>query len=103
VSTSGGTAPRWSRNGRELFYIAPNGNLMAVAVGGGGTFEAGAPQALFRTPLGAPAAVHSSPSYDVSPDGQRFLMPVSTVAPTSQPISAILNWRTRRGAAAATP
>ena len=48
VSTGGGIGPRWRGDGKELFYHAPDGKLMAVPVKSGASFEAGAPVALFE-------------------------------------------------------
>jgi serine/threonine-protein kinase len=76
VSTAGGAQPLWARNGRELFYVAPDGALMAVVVETRGSiWEAGAPSRLlegryfFRSGEGV-----STRQYDVAADGQRFLM-----------------------------
>jgi Tol biopolymer transport system component len=85
VSRGGGTAPRWRRDGRELFYLAPNGKMMAVDVKAGQVFDAGTPTALFQTPPGAIVG-------DVTPDGRRFLL-VTPVGPSaSAPFTAVLNW-----------
>jgi Tol biopolymer transport system component len=92
VSDAGGALPVWRRDGRELFYLAPSGDLMAVNVMTEGLFTAGTPMRLFRTPLtflaqgGAP--------YDVTADGQRFLLTAPVGAPASSPLSTILNWPT---------
>jgi hypothetical protein len=54
VSTGGGIAPRWRRDGRELFYLAPDGSLIAVPVhasADGNTLESGTPVRLFRAPI----------------------------------------------------
>jgi Tol biopolymer transport system component len=79
ISTDGGTAPAWSRDGRELFYTtalsvggqADVNTMMAVPVTLAPVFTAGAPRVLFRGPFGATALVRG---YDVAPDGRRFLM-----------------------------
>jgi eukaryotic-like serine/threonine-protein kinase len=79
ISTDGGTAPAWSRNGRELFYTttataggqASVTRMMAVAVTAAPSFVASPPRLLFEGRYGATAIVRP---YDVSPDGQRFLM-----------------------------
>jgi serine/threonine protein kinase/Tol biopolymer transport system component len=88
VSSAGGNQPRWRRDGKELFYLAPDRRLMAVAVKTGETFEADSPRALFRTELNA-AALRQS--YAVSLDGQRFLLNVSDQA-GSPPMTVVLNW-----------
>ena len=56
VSTAGGSGPRWSRDGRELFYLAAGGSLMAVPVTAGASFEKGTPRELFR--VARPADEH---------------------------------------------
>ena len=85
VSRGGGAAPRWRRDGRELFYLAPNGKMMAVDVKSGQVFDVGAPTALFQTPPGAIVG-------DVTPDGKRFLL-VTPVGPSaSAPFTVVLNW-----------
>src|SRR5437879_6973968 len=75
ISISGGVQPRWRRDGKELFYVAPDGKLIAVAVKAGINFEAGAPEALFQTRIFGlgPSALYSQ-QYDVTGDGQRFLI-----------------------------
>ncbi|MCA1652431.1 MAG: protein kinase, partial [Acidobacteria bacterium] len=85
VSRGGGTAPRWRRDGRDLFYLAPDGKMMAVDVNAGQEFSVGTPAALFQTP---PRTVVG----DVTADGKRFLL-VTPVAPSaSVPFTVVLNW-----------
>jgi hypothetical protein len=71
VSVDGGGQPQWRRDGRELFFVAPDGQLMAASVreGTGGP-EVELPSALFRTFWPTPTTNH----YGVSADGQRFLV-----------------------------
>jgi hypothetical protein len=72
ISTAGGTRPAWARNGRELFYLDASNTLTAVPVQtSGSTFSAGKPAKVFDARYAQP---YPSRSYDVSPDGQRFLM-----------------------------
>jgi hypothetical protein len=71
ISTKGGKEPVWSREGRELFY-RENTAVMSVSVEAGDSFRAGAPTILFDGPYQADTGGHAS--YDVSPDGQKFLM-----------------------------
>ena len=93
VSMDGGSQPVWRRDGRELFFLAPDGKLMAVSVTPGATdpFAGEAPKALFQArmrPTYAPWPVN----YDVTPDGQRFLM--NAVRPDTGPtISIVVNWK----------
>jgi len=91
ISTAGGTNPRWRRDGQEIFYLAPDNRLMAVAVSGkGASFEVGTVKALFQTR----AVPGSRYSYDVSPDGQRFLINTAPEQGASAPITVVLNWST---------
>jgi eukaryotic-like serine/threonine-protein kinase len=74
VSTNGGTQPLWARNGQELFYESM-GALMQVPLTVGSTFEAGTPRKLFAVPSVVRAlGLGLGRTYDVSADGQRFLM-----------------------------
>jgi Tol biopolymer transport system component len=82
VSTNGGTSPRWTRNGRELFYLS-KGALMAAPMTAGR--PAGAPVVVFKTP-GAGLA-----DYDVSADG-RFIAIVPETFANQQPMTVIVNW-----------
>jgi hypothetical protein len=92
VSTGGGSQPRWRRDGRELFYIAPDGYLMAVPMGeAAGPSGIGIPVRLFKARL-APFSVISRQQYAVSRDGQRFLIVAGDDAPVP-PITLILNWK----------
>ena len=104
VSTAGGTQPRWRADGKELYYVAPDGRLMAVAIAvhrSGRTVEIGAAIPLFRTNLLTAAAQGvitpaSGPKqqYAVAPDG-RFLMVVPAAeSPVPGAISIVTNWPT---------
>ena len=92
ISSAGETEPRWRRDGKELFYIAPNGWLMAVRVKEGSTFEADAATPLFLTRLRQHISTTDLFSYDVSSDGQRFLMNTDVGETTAQPLTIVLNW-----------
>ncbi|MDP3716673.1 MAG: protein kinase [Acidobacteriota bacterium] len=77
VSTGGGAHPIWRRDGRELFYLSPNDDLMAVPVSlSDADVSLGEPKALFRILLNSIGARTFTP-YDVSADGQRFLLNVT--------------------------
>jgi Tol biopolymer transport system component len=94
VSVGGGQMPVWNRNGRELFYAARDGTLMSVALRPeGGRLEGGEPQPLFplQFDLSGELPWHLQP-YDVSPDGQRFL--VIRRAPGVEPDGVVVvgNW-----------
>jgi eukaryotic-like serine/threonine-protein kinase len=92
VSNGGGTQPRWRRDTKELFYIAPDGKMMAVPVSGGANFDAGAPAALFQAHAREFFATSEQVSYDVSKDGQRFLINTQVKNADTHPMSVILNW-----------
>jgi hypothetical protein len=98
-STTGGTEPVWARDGRELFYRAPNGAVMRVSITPGSTWTASAPTQLFAATSYALAAATTggtSRTYDVSPDGRRFLMMKNSDAPTQTStaprIIVVQNW-----------
>jgi Tol biopolymer transport system component len=100
VSLGGGSQPRWSRDGRELFYVAADGRLMVVPIAtdtAAYTIEASAPRPLFQTHLATganiPPAVASKAQYAVAPDGRRFLMNVAVEGALAPPISVALEWR----------
>jgi eukaryotic-like serine/threonine-protein kinase len=93
VSTNGGIAPRWRADGREIYFIAPDGKLMASTVSvTGSTLETGAPVALFQTRIaGGGFANLFRPQYAVSRDGRFLINQVAEEAAT--PITLILNWQ----------
>lgn len=93
VSIDGGAVPRWSRRGDELFFASGN-DIMAVHVQTKPTLVLGQPQKLFsRRPVAADRAEGFYDSYDVSADGQRFVMLQSDEqATTSQKLTVIQNW-----------
>jgi Tol biopolymer transport system component len=90
VSTGGGVEPRWSRDGKELYYLAPEGKVMNVEIATSPEFRAGVPRALFQTP---PSAISTSESsWDLTPDGKRFLFAVPTEQGAA-PFTVVLNWQ----------
>jgi Tol biopolymer transport system component len=89
ISTTGGVQPRWRNDGRELFYIAEDGKLMAVPVKTGATFEFGSPSALFEPPV---PQGNGSQGYEVAPDGQRFLFRTIPAGQNATPITIVTNW-----------
>jgi len=85
VSREGGTSPRWRRDGKEIFYVSADQRLMAVDVRTGTAVEPGIP-----VPLFSPRFVYHG-FYDVSADGQRFL--VNTELPEEpSPLTLVVNW-----------
>src|SRR5262245_571692 len=101
VTANGGMEPRWRRDGRELYYVALDGKLMAVPIRPHSTFQADQATTLFQTPLTFPTSIPFPIRYDVTADGKRFLMTVpantsESSAPAAlmnpAPIVAIVNW-----------
>jgi eukaryotic-like serine/threonine-protein kinase len=91
ISTEGGTEPAWNRNGRELFYRSGN-KMMAVDIATQPSFAAGKPRMLFEGPYELPPFPITN--YDVSLDGQRFLMlkPAEQEQAAPTQINVVLNW-----------
>jgi eukaryotic-like serine/threonine-protein kinase len=98
ISAKGGHYPRWRRDGREIYYLDPDRQIVAVSVTTERKFEVGKSTTLFTAPFPFPtssAADAMQIPYDVTADGQRFF--VSAVLPTpatstQTPITVITNW-----------
>jgi eukaryotic-like serine/threonine-protein kinase len=86
ISKRGGTDPRWRGDGKELFYVASDGKLMSVDISAKPVFKAGVPRPLFQLPPGVLG-------FEVTADGERFLIdtPVALNAPA--PFTVVLNWQ----------
>ena len=92
VSSNGGTKVRWSRDGKELFYVEGQ-TLVAVSVSSGSSFSVGSATRLFEHP-GLRLETNYAP-YDVSADGQRFILaaPVGEGGEAPEPsIRVVMNW-----------
>ena len=89
VSINGGTTPRWRRDGKEMFYVVGE-TLMAVRVAADPNFSVGEPERLFDQ---QGISRTSGQQYDVSADGQRFVV-VETVGAENQKttICLVQNW-----------
>ena len=92
ISAGGGQEPRWRGDGKELFYLAPDGTMMAVPVNPGSSFAAGKPAVLFQAHPHQQVSAVDLFHYDVSGDGQRFLINTQPAAIEAAPISVMLNW-----------
>ncbi len=91
ISTNGGIVPNWRSDGKELFYVDKEGQLIAVAVNtSGGQFQTGTPTALFKTRMFADASVFHE--FAVAHDGQRFLVGTLIGETKSPQPTVILNW-----------
>jgi eukaryotic-like serine/threonine-protein kinase len=87
VSYGGAVRPRWSADGKELFYVTPDGKVMSVAVTLSPTFQAGTPKLLFQAP-----AQPGRPNGDITGDGRRFLFPVPADPAAQPPFTVVVNW-----------
>lgn len=86
LSRRGGVAPKWSSDGREIFYLEPPNRLMVVEVSTEGGFRHGPPRTLFEVPEGFQ-------EFDVHPDGERFLLRLAAeVEGTAPPLEVVVNW-----------
>jgi Tol biopolymer transport system component len=87
VSTGGAGNPRWNPNGRELFYVSHDNRLMSVPVRSRPSLELGNPMSVF--PL---AGKWGWLSFEVSPDGRRFLAVVPEIMADELPLTVVANW-----------
>jgi Tol biopolymer transport system component len=90
ISVGGGVEPVWGREGTELFFRGPRGEMYAVPVTIGRQFTHAAPKELFTTPGLLQDQYHRA--YDVTPDGKRFLMIQSSGGDAAE-LNVIFNWR----------
>jgi serine/threonine protein kinase/Tol biopolymer transport system component len=90
VSTDGGVQPKWRADGKELFYLGMDSTLMAVSLNLGEGIQPERPRPLFRT--GIPTITGTFwHQYDLSPDGQRFLVNVPLSAASSR-VTIVTDW-----------
>ncbi|MEE8502232.1 MAG: protein kinase [Kiloniellales bacterium] len=90
ISTAGGSWARWRGDGREIYYHAPDGALMAVAVRArGDSLEINPPERLVEN-IGAPNS--QLPAYDAAADGRRFLVNLPAAAERNDPLTLVVNW-----------
>jgi eukaryotic-like serine/threonine-protein kinase len=96
VSTNGGSQPLWARSGKELFFIDSSGALTGVRVDGQSSFTIGTPAKILDSSYVWSVPTYAGRMYDISPDGQRFLMLKESSLPdrTSRPrsITVVQNW-----------
>jgi len=88
ISNAGGDMPRWSGNGKELFFLGSGRKMMVVDVQPGENLKTGPPRPLFDLPGGAQG-------WDVTPDGQTFLVNIPVVESNSVPLNLVVNWTAR--------
>ena len=96
VSVNGGDDPRWRSDGRELFYVSRDGYLVSAAVRHtGDRLVTDPPQRLFQL-RAAPSRPPYLSSYDVTPDGRRFLVRITQSDSRSLPLTVLVNPRIPR-------
>jgi serine/threonine protein kinase/Tol biopolymer transport system component len=96
VSSHGGSQPAWRQDGRELFYVAADGTMIAVAVSSGARFEHGTETALFATRSPEVLAPFVG-SYAVSADGSRFLLRSASPGAPPPTVTVVVNGQARTG------
>jgi hypothetical protein len=99
VSSSGGVAPRWRRDGKELFFLTPDfRTVMAVDVTYTPLFKLGVPVPVFKAAIANKLATGGADSnsfnWDVTADGKKFLLATAATQENAQqpPVSVVLNW-----------
>jgi len=97
VSHGGGEEPRWKRDGKELFYLSPDGALMSVKVNLGTSFEATTPAALFQSRRRQKISSQDVFTYAVSNDGERFLFNTIVDRRQATPLWIMMNWTAQMG------
>jgi Tol biopolymer transport system component len=94
ISMEGGMGPRWRRDGKELYYRAPDGIVMVVEVKAGTAFQSATPKPLFQAPSNLETFLPIPlPNWDASGDGNRFLLMTSAAEGTPAPFTVVLNWQ----------
>jgi Tol biopolymer transport system component len=91
VSRDGGSHPVWRADGRELFYLASDGTMMAVPIQATDRFSAGVPQALFQTTTGTPR-FNTSNVYAATKDAKRFVMISRPQRASAADLTVVVNW-----------
>ena len=92
LSNNGGTQPRWRGDGKELFYLAADGKMMASPVTTGEHFDAGTPLPLFQANARQEVAGSELVMYDVTQNGERFLINTQMEKPERQAMMVVLDW-----------
>jgi hypothetical protein len=93
ISHGGGNKPHWRKDGRELYFLGPDSrSMMAVDIDPGPPFHFGTPHQLFRAPL-AITLFAINDGFDVTADGQNFLLALPPPETAASPINVVLNWQ----------
>ena len=91
ISSGGGAMPVWRRDGREIFFLASDGKLMAAGVNPGPAFDVETPRPLFATTVRNFVGL-SRRQFDVTADGQRFILNAAVEEQGAAPITLVQNW-----------
>jgi eukaryotic-like serine/threonine-protein kinase len=92
VSTAGGDQPQWGADGKELFYMAADRNLMAVSINGSAALEIGRPEVLFQTNTPITGITDDRNNFVPARDGRRFMINTLDETKNAQPLTFVLNW-----------
>jgi len=92
ISNAGGYQPRWRQDGKQLLYVTDDGKLMSVDVVLSPSFKASPPKLLFQAPIFGGGSTIQQYRWDLTPDGQRFLVN-TTSTDSSSPIAVVINWQ----------
>lgn len=93
ISTTGGDSPQWRRDGKEIFYLAPDNNMMSVTINvTAAGVEASRPAILFPTSAPQGAITDDKNNFAVTADGQKFLINTLSNSTNAEPITLVLNW-----------
>ena len=90
ISRSGGSQPLWRGDGQELFFLAPDGTMVAASISTGNGFEAGIPQPLFASGVVFSGNRHQ---YAAAKDGRHFLVNVPQQRSSPTPLTVVVNWQ----------
>jgi Tol biopolymer transport system component len=92
ISINGGDQPQWRKDGKELYYMAPDRSIMVVSINEGTSLDIGKPAELFQTHVPLTNLTDDRNNYLPTEDGQRFLVNQLADSDTSQPWYVVLNW-----------
>jgi len=94
ISREGGSEPRWRGDSKELYFRNPDGGVMAVEVAADEIFQSLKPKLLFQPPSGISIldSITLISSWDVTSDGNRFLIPTPSAESSPTPFTSIINW-----------
>ena len=93
ISVDGGTEPAWRADGKELFYLAPDGYIMAVPITAGSSLQPGTPQRLFEAPVSSNiASAYTRNQYIVTGDGLRFLINEPVGRTSLSTVTVVVDW-----------